>query len=116
MEKDKMDFNEYQEKASQTAIYPNKNSITGLMYCTLGMCGEAGEVSERVKKLYRDHDGAISEDMKKDIIKELGDVLWYLSGIAKELNISLDEIATTNIEKLFSRKERDMLHGEGDNR
>lgn len=86
------------------------------MYCTLGMCGEAGEVSERVKKLYRDHDGAISEDMKKDIIKELGDVLWYLSGIAKELNISLDEIATTNIEKLFSRKERNMLHGEGDNR
>lgn len=58
----------------------------------------------------------ISEDMKKDITKELGDVLWYLSGIAKELNISLDEIATTNIEKLFSRKERNMLHGEGDNR
>ena len=75
MEKDKMDFNEYQEKAFQTAIYPNKNSITGLMYCTLGMCGEAGEVSERVKKLYRDHDGVISEDMKKDITKELGDVL-----------------------------------------
>ena len=58
----------------------------------------------------------ISEDMKKDITKELGDVLWYLSGIAKELSISLDEIATTNIEKLFSRKERNMLHGEGDNR
>lgn len=111
-----MNFNEYQEKASQTAIYPNKNSIVGLMYCTLGMSGEAGEVSERVKKLYRDHNGIVSEDMKKDITKELGDVLWYLSGIAKELNIFLDDIATTNIEKLFSRKERNVLHGEGDNR
>lgn len=116
MEIDKMNFNEYQEKASQTAIYPNKNSIVGLMYCTLGMSGEAGEVSERVKKLYRDHNGIVSEDIKKDITKELGDVLWYLSGIAKELNISLDDIATTNIEKLFSRKERNVLHGEGDNR
>lgn len=111
-----MNFNEYQEKASQTAIYPNKNSIVGLMYCTLGMSGEAGEVSERVKKLYRDHNGIVSEDIKKDITKELGDVLWYLSGIAKELNISLDDIATTNIEKLFSRKERNVLHEEGDNR
>ena len=116
MEIDKMNFNEYQEKASQTAIYPNKNSIVGLMYCTLGMSGEAGEVSERVKKLYRDHNGIVSEDIKKDITKELGDVLWYLSGIAKELNISLDDIATTNIEKLFSRKERNVLHEEGDNR
>jgi len=80
------------------------------------LAGETGEVAECVKKLYRDHNGIVTEDIKKNITKEMGDVLWYLAGIARELDISFNEVAQTNIDKLFSRKERNVLHGNGDNR
>ena len=111
-----LNFDEYQKLASSTAIYPNKNSTLGLMYCALGLSGETGEVAECVKKLYRDYNGIVTEDIKKNITKEMGDVLWYLAGIARELDISFNEVAQTNIDKLFYRKERNVLHGNGDNR
>lgn len=109
-----MDFKEYQEKARQTAIYPDKGK--NLIYPTLGLVGESGEVAEKVKKLIRDKNMVVDKEFLDSIKKELGDVLWYIAAICSELGISLEEVAIENIEKLYSRKERDVLHGEGDNR
>ncbi|MDD5341596.1 MAG: nucleoside triphosphate pyrophosphohydrolase family protein [Patescibacteria group bacterium] len=109
-----MDFQEYQKKSRETALYPNRDK--NFIYPTLGLSGEAGEVAEKIKKVLRDKNGIIDEATKLEIQKELGDVLWYTSQIATELGLSLDEVAQKNIEKLFSRKERGMLHGNGDNR
>lgn len=109
-----MDFQEYQKKSRETAIYPSVGK--SFVYPTMGLAGEAGEVSEKIKKLFRDKNGIADEDTKRELQKELGDVLWYLSQIATEFELSLNEIAEKNIEKLFSRKERGTLHGNGDNR
>jgi len=109
-----MDFKEYQTKSRETALYPDKGN--NFIYPTLGLCGEAGEVAEKIKKALRDKGGQIDEETKVEIEKELGDILWYLAQIATELNLDFDQIANKNIEKLFSRKERGVLHGNGDNR
>lgn len=109
-----MNFNEYQKTASDFAIYPNKGS--NLIYPVLGLCGESGEVSEKLKKIIRDKNGELSKEDVSALIKELGDVLWYVSAIAGELRVSLEEVAFLNIMKLQSRKDRDTLSGSGDNR
>jgi NTP pyrophosphatase (non-canonical NTP hydrolase) len=97
-----------------TAIYPNIGN--NFIYPTLGLCGESGEVAEKVKKIIRDDNGIISEEKKELLKKELGDILWYISNLASELNLSLDNIAITNIEKLLNRQKRNVLSGSGDNR
>ncbi|PIR66911.1 MAG: hypothetical protein COU51_01235 [Parcubacteria group bacterium CG10_big_fil_rev_8_21_14_0_10_36_14] len=109
-----MEFNDYQQKSRKTAIYPDLGN--NHIYPTLGLMGEAGEIAEKVKKIMRDDGGLISEEKKELLSKELGDVLWYLTQLATEFNLSLDEIANQNIEKLYSRMERNQLHGSGDNR
>ena len=109
-----MTFQEYQDEARKTAIYPNKDN--NFVYPTLGLAGEAGEVAEKIKKVIRDGNGIVSEEKKVEITKELGDVLWYVANLAKELGISLEEVAQKNIEKLQSRQQRGELHGSGDNR
>ena len=109
-----MDFKEYQKKSKETAIYPTVGK--NFVYPTMGLAGETGEVSEKIKKLFRDKNGVATDDDKKELQKELGDVLWYLSQIATEFDLDLNEIAEKNIEKLFSRKKRGTLHGNGDNR
>jgi NTP pyrophosphatase (non-canonical NTP hydrolase) len=90
-------------------------TILGISYASLGL-GESGEVQGKVKKIIRDSGGIITEDTKKEIGKEIGDILWYAAALCRELNLSLDEVAQQNIEKLFSRKERGVLTGNGDNR
>ena len=109
-----MTFEDYQAKARQTAIYPNKDN--NFIYPTLGLVGEAGEVAEKMKKVLRDNDGIITEEKREEITKELGDVLWYIANLSKELNVSLEDVAQKNIEKLQSRQQRNELHGSGDNR
>lgn len=109
-----MNFEEYQEKSRKTAIYPNAGS--DLIYPTLGLASESGEVAGKIKKIIRDKGGSVDEETKEMIKKELGDVLWYVSQLATELGLSLDEIADKNIEKLYSRMERGKLQGSGDNR
>lgn len=109
-----MDFKEYQSKSRETALYPGKDN--NFIYPTLGLCGETGEVAEKIKKVLRDKDGKLDDETKMEIQKELGDILWYLAQIATELGLDFDQIAEKNIEKLFSRKERGVLHGNGDNR
>ena len=109
-----MDFKEYQKKSRKTAIYPQRDN--NFIYPTLGLVGESGEVAEKVKKIIRDENGVITKSKKEELKKELGDVLWYIAQIATELNLSLEEIAKSNIKKLYSRKKRGVLQGNGDNR
>lgn len=109
-----MNFEEYQKKSRKTAIYPNVGD--NFIYPTLGLTGEAGEVAEKIKKIIRDKGGKIDEETKKMIQKELGDVLWYVSQLASELNLKLDDVAKINIEKLYSRLERGKIGGSGDER
>lgn len=109
-----MNFEEYQTKARQTAIYPNIGD--NLWYPALGLCGEAGEVAEKVKKIYRDDGGQVSTTKKEDLIKELGDILWYIANIAEEINASMDNIAKVNLDKLAKRTVENKVHGDGDNR
>jgi len=109
-----MTFEEYQLKSRKTALYPNVNN--NFIYPVLGLCGESGEVAEKIKKVMRDNNGIVTDEKKQEIVKELGDVMWYIAQIATELGLSLDKIAETNIEKLYSRMDRGMLGGSGDNR
>ena len=109
-----MTFEEYQKESRKTALYPNKDS--NFIYPVLWLCGESGEIAEKIKKVIRDEGGIVSEHKKEEIKKELGDVLWYISQIATELRLSLDAIAKANIEKLQSRLERNKISGSGDNR
>ena len=141
-----MNFREYQHAAATTAIYPDLlqhvrdaliakgHSSTELLveeisaaiiyntkvfnpyYPTLGLVGEAGELANKIKKVMRDDKGIIPNEKKLEFIKELGDVLWYVAALATELEIDLDEVAETNIKKLFSRKDRGKLGGSGDDR
>lgn len=109
-----MNFKEYQEQANKTSIFPKDGRA--YVYATLGLSGEAGEVAEKVKKIIVNKNSVISEESKGEIKKELGDVLWYLSQLATELGLSLDEVAKENIGKIHDRIERGVLRGDGDNR
>ena len=108
-----MDFTTYQQKSRETAIY---KSELKLLYPALGLAGEAGEVCEKIKKIYRDKDGDMSSNDRLDIRKELGDVLWYISQIACDIDVTLASVATANLEKLRVRKENGTLGGSGDDR
>ncbi|MFA5421006.1 MAG: nucleoside triphosphate pyrophosphohydrolase family protein [Patescibacteria group bacterium] len=109
-----MDFNNYQKEAKKTALYPNQGD--NYIYPTLGLVGEAGEVADKIKKIIRDENSIISSEKREEIKKELGDVLWYISQLSTELNIDLEDVAKTNLEKLLSRQKRNVLGGSGDNR
>lgn len=106
-------MNDYQNQARETAIYP---AGTGLTYTTLGLASEAGEVAGKLKKIIRDGDGIISDQQRLDLADEAGDCLWYVAMLAHELGMSLETLATRNLDKLASRKERGALQGSGDDR
>ncbi len=109
-----MTFEEYQKKSKTTAVYPNVgNNVT---YPALGLGGETGEVLEKIKKVIRDSDGKFDHNTKPGIAKEIGDVLWYAAQLCNELGLDMGLIAQQNLEKLISRKNRNKLHGMGDNR
>jgi NTP pyrophosphatase (non-canonical NTP hydrolase) len=108
-----MDLSEYQRQSRRTAEYPRE---AWLAYPALGLAGEAGEVAEHAKKAIRDDGGKVHDERKAAMSKELGDVLWYVAQLASELGLELDEIAAQNLEKLFSRQERGVLSGSGDDR
>jgi NTP pyrophosphatase (non-canonical NTP hydrolase) len=109
-----MDFNEYQQKSRKTALYPTIGHP--VIYPTLGLVNEAGEVAGKIKKVFRDKDGHISEDTRQALKAELGDVLWYLAQVSTELGLTLDEVAEANITKLYDRLERGRISGDGDTR
>ena len=109
-----MDFNEYQTKSRKTAGYPAIGHT--VIYPTLGLVNEAGEVAGKIKKVFRDKNGQINDETRDALKAELGDVLWYLAQVATELDLTLDEIAEYNITKLYDRLERGKIKGDGDNR
>lgn len=104
-------LNEYQSAAAATAAYPQ-----GTSYPFLGLAGEAGEVSELAKKCIRDDKGIWSTERRAALKKELGDVMWYVAAIARDHGLTLSEIANGNLEKLYSRKERGVISGSGNDR
>lgn len=109
-----MTLNEYQKKALKTAAGKKKHNE--FFHLVLGLVGETGEIAEKVKKLVRDQNSDTSKLDKKDIEKELGDVLWYVATLADFLDIKLDDVGVKNIDKLASRQKRGKLAGSGDNR
>ena len=108
-----MELSEYQHLSRRTAEYPRD---AWLAYPALGLSGEAGEEAEHAKKAIRDDNGQITEERRAAMAKELGDVLWYVSQLATELGLELDEIADANLQKLLSRQRRGVLSGSGDDR
>lgn len=110
-----MTFEEYQRESKKTAQYPKDNQMHW-WYLGLGIASEAGEVAGKIKKVIRDKGGVIDQESREAIKGEIGDVLWYISQLATELEESLDDIAQENIKKLFSRLERGKISGDGDNR
>ncbi len=111
-------MNEYQEKTKGYDLFNATGNYNTIAFVekVLGLVGEAGETADKIKKVLRDKDGIIDEHDKLEITKELGDVLWYVASIARYLNVSLEEVARLNLEKLEGRRKRNLLHGEGDNR
>ncbi|MFU8773914.1 MAG: nucleoside triphosphate pyrophosphohydrolase family protein [Anaerolineales bacterium] len=108
------DFNDYQDLAMSTAVYPQRGS--NLAYPALGLNGEAGEVAEKVKKILRDKGGVLDDETRLALKKELGDVLWYVAAMCSEAGLRMSEVAELNISKLRDRQGRDVLHGSGDER
>lgn len=108
-----MTLNDYQEKALSTAVYGSGSKI---IYPTLGLVGEAGEVADKVKKVLRDNEGNFDEWRKLQIAAEIGDVLWYIAALSQDLGFTLENIAELNLGKLNQRRINNTIHGEGDNR
>lgn len=108
-----MNFEDYQEQAMHTAIYGLGSKIN---YPILGLCGEAGEVANKYKKVLRDSNGEITEEKRIEMLDELGDCLWYIAATARDLGSNIGSLAKNNIIKLQKRHKENTIHGEGDNR
>ena len=108
-----MTFNEYNMESAKTDIYPS--DCKPWVYA-LGLSGEAGELCDKLKKVYRDNNGTPNKDTVQHLMLQCGDVLWYLTQFAKSIGFTLEEVALHNIYKLKSRKERNKLSGSGDDR
>lgn len=111
-----MDFNEYQKIASTTAHFNEENEMYKLMYVTMGVAGETGELVEKVKKLIRNDKGVLTEEKRAGIVAEMGDVLWYLSQLSALLDVPFEAAAQANVQKLKDRAARGVIKSEGDNR
>ena len=113
-----MDLDKYQKRAAKYDLFETTVDLKspGFLEKILGLAGEAGEAADKVKKILRDKGGFASEEDRAELIKELGDVLWYIANVARYLDVDLSDIAKGNIDKLESRRKRNKLHGEGDNR
>ena len=107
-------YGSYQEQSRRT--YSDIETNDPIVYPTLGLVNEAGEVAGKIKKIFRDRGGQISEADREALKGELGDVLWYLTQICTDLGLTLEEVAETNLDKLFSRLERGQIQGDGDHR
>lgn len=107
-------YKDYQKESRKT--WMRVKTDHALTYPTLGLANEVGEVTGKIKKILRDKGGKISKEDKEALKAELGDVLWYFTQICTEIGLTLEDVAEYNLDKLFSRKRRGKLHGEGDNR
>lgn len=106
-------FDQYQQLAHSTAIYPKDLKI---LYPALGLSGEVGEINEKIKKVFRDNGGIFDDQAKAQLKKELGDAMWYIAELATCFDFRLQDVAQANIDKLSDRKKRGVLSGSGDER
>lgn len=113
-----MNIQDYSEQAITTLLGDHgvADMDATLLAQVFGLVGESGEVAEKFKKLIRDKEGKISEEDRAEILKELGDILWYVNAVSHLLGSSLEEVAVNNLDKVLSRKQRGMTTGSGDNR
>lgn len=114
-EEEGLRFDEYQRRALATALFPDIGGER-CVYPALGLADEAGEVLGKIKKLYRDRGGEVTEQFREELKKELGDVYWYLAVLADAFGLDSSEVAEANLRKLADRAERGVLHGSGDDR
>ena len=108
-----MDIGEYQKQAQAFMIYPKNEKIN---YPIHGLNSEAGEVADKYKKIIRDKKGQMTDEDRTEMLKEIGDVLWYLAALCTDINMPLHQAALMNLQKLNSRLSRDVISGSGDNR
>src|SRR5580704_14429403 len=111
-----MDFNEYQKLATRTAEFKDKQAEFELLYLGLGITSEAGEVADKIKKVLRNDNGVMSEEKRQALKFELGDVIWYVSQIARVLNFEFSDVAQANVDKLADRAKRNVIKSDGDYR
>jgi len=113
-----MKIEEYSQKAlsTLTSTHDYGDISSELMAQVLGLIGESSEVAEKFKKIIRDKSGVLTDEDRQEIVKELGDILWYVNSVATLMGSNLEEVASKNLEKVLSRKERGQIHGSGDNR
>jgi NTP pyrophosphatase (non-canonical NTP hydrolase) len=109
-----LDLNGYQQAAARTAGVVSTDHP--IVYPTLGLANEAGEVAGKIKKIFRDRQGVITDADREALALELGDVLWYLAEICTRLGIRLEDVAAANLAKIADRMSRGVLTGEGDYR
>lgn len=109
---DETTFDSYQRLSRKT--WNLVHTDHPIVYPTLGLVNEAGEVAGKIKKIFRDKGGEIGAEEREALKSELGDVLWYLAQICTELDLTLEEVAAYNLEKLFDRLERGVIRGDGD--
>lgn len=109
-------FQEYQKATNKTAVYPRDTALQAITYCMLGLGGEAGELQNKLKKVYRDDNGVITLEKHKQLFDEVSDCFWYLSQLCTELGVSMEDVATHNINKLNKRLVNNTIKGSGDNR
>lgn len=110
---------DYEELASQTAMYKGISTFKGAIYNALKMSGEAGEIADKMGKIYGKYgdNPDLTPEQVLDFKEETGDLLWHLTRFANDLGINLADVADTNIKKLKSRQERGVLmSGNGDKR
>lgn len=114
-----MQFSDYSIQAISTDLYDREGQPIdshAMLEKVFGLVGEAGEVAEKFKKILRDKDGIATDEDRQELMKELGDVLWYINSVGIYLGYSLEDIAQNNLEKVLSRKDRGVTKGSGDNR
>lgn len=116
-----MNWNDYQNWCVGLIKYPTPlvretSTECAWMYPALNLTGEAGEVTSKLSHVLRDDKGRINDEMKEELKKELGDVLWNVATLAYHLGFTLEEVMQGNISKLEDRKRRGVLYGQGDNR
>ena len=106
-----MDLDQYQERTQETAVYPSEDAIE---YLALGLNDESGEVAGAIKKYIRGDYG--EDELQSRVESEAGDVLWYWARLLDELDIDASEAMEKNVDKLFDRKERGTIRGDGEQR
>jgi NTP pyrophosphatase (non-canonical NTP hydrolase) len=109
-----VDCDDYQRAALRTAR--DRDAPDEFVHLVLGLVGESGEIAEKAKKLIRDKNSDLAQLDRDDIAAELGDVLWYAAVLASFLDLSLNDVAQRNIDKLADRQRRAVLGGSGDYR